>query len=362
MGKTTFSKVLAVMAAACVACGATGAEVVRSATAVAVTPGAEWAKGKPEDHGFDPAVLAKVPDYIRAKNLGTTGLMVVSGGQEIFSYGDVKEVSYVASCRKSVLSMMYGKYVRNGTIKLSETVGELGIDDVGGLLPSEKRATVRDLITARSGCYHPASNPGGKTKGLSRGKTMPGEKFVYNNWDFNVAGTVLEMKTGKSIFDVFDADFARPLQLQDWDRARHKRTGDATKSIHLAYYFHFSTRDMARVGELMLRKGKWGEKQLIPADWVEESLRPYSSFPGGGGYGYMWWLETDKKYPDAFRGVFAAHGMYGQYITVFPALDTVVAHKAARNAKHRVSKEQYRQLLHQILAAWRGSREERSMR
>ena len=169
---TTFSKVLAVMAAACVACGATGAEVVRSATAV--TPGAEWAKGKPEDHGFDPAVLAKVPDYIRAKNLGTTGLMVVSGGQVIFSYGDVAEVSYIASCRKSVLSMMYGKYVRNGTIKLSETVGELGIDDVGGLLPSEKRATVRDLITARSGCYHPASNPGGKTKGLTRGKTMPG--------------------------------------------------------------------------------------------------------------------------------------------------------------------------------------------
>ena len=339
MGKTTFSKVLAVMAAACVACGATGAEVVRSATAVAVTPGAEWAKGKPEDHGFDPAVLAKVPDYIRAKNLGTTGLMVVSGGQVIFSYGDVAEVSYIASCRKSVLSMLYGKYVRNGTIKLSETVGELGIDDVGGLLPSEKRATVRDLITARSGCYHPASNPGGKTKGLTRGKTMPGAKFVYNNWDFNVAGTVLEMKTGKSIFDVFDTDFA-----------------DATKSIHLAYYFHFSTRDMARVGELMLRKGKWGEKQLIPADWVEESLRPYSSFPGGGGYGYMWWLEADKKYPDAFRGAFAAHGMYGQRITVFPALDTVVAHKVARNAKHRVSKEQYRELLYQILTAWRGSR------
>ena len=47
--------------------------------------------------------------------------------------------------------------------------------------------------------------------------------------------------------------------------------------------------------------------------------------------------------------------MYGQHITVFPALDAVVAHKAARNAKHRVYKEQYRALLHQILAAWRGA-------
>ena len=155
-------------------------------------------------------------DHIRAKNLGTTGLMIVSGGQEIFSYGDIKEVSYIASCRKSVLSMMYGKYVRNGTIKLSETVGELGIDDVGGLLPSEKRATVRDLISARSGCYHPASNPGHKAEGLPRGKTMPGEKFVYNNWDFNAAGTVFELKTGKKIYEAFYEDFAKPLQLQDW--------------------------------------------------------------------------------------------------------------------------------------------------
>ena len=115
--KELFGLIAAV--AACVAGDALGAEVVRSATAV--TPGAEWAKGKPEDHGFDPAVLAKVPDYIRAKNLGTTGLMVVSGGQVIFSYGDVAEVSYIASCRKSVLSMMYGKYVRNGTIILELT-------------------------------------------------------------------------------------------------------------------------------------------------------------------------------------------------------------------------------------------------
>ena len=176
------------------------------------TPGATWEVAKPEDCGFDADKLAKLADFIRDRKMGTTGLMVVVGGRQIYAYGDVAEVSYIASCRKSVLSMIYGKYVRNGTIKLSETVGELGIDDVGGLLPSEKRATVRDLITARSGCYHPASNPGGKTKGLTRGKTMPGEKFVYNNWDFNVAGTVLEMKTGKSIFDVFCSTPTSPVR------------------------------------------------------------------------------------------------------------------------------------------------------
>lgn len=316
-----------------------------------VTPGATWEAAKPEDCGFDPSKLAKLPDFIRERKMGTTGLMVVVGGRQIYAYGDVQEVSYTASCRKSFLSMLYGKYVRNGTVNLAETVGELGIDDVGGLLPSEKRATVRDLITARSGCYHPASNPGGRVGKRARGKTEPGTTFVYNNWDFNVAGTVLEMKTGKSIYDLFDADLARPLQMQDWDRARHKRTGDATKSVHLAYYFHFSTRDMARLGELMLRKGNWGGKQLVPADWVEESLRPATTFPDGGGYGYMWWRPVDDKFPDAFKGAFAAHGMYGQHVTVLPALDMVIAHKSARNAKHPTKKADYRELVRRIIAA-----------
>ena len=42
----------------------------------------------------------------------------------------------------------------------------------------------------------------------------------------------------------------------------------------------------------MLRKGRWNGRQLIPADWVEESTRPVTSFPQGGGYGYMWWDIT----------------------------------------------------------------------
>ena len=307
--------------------------------------GKEWQKTTPEAYGFNPSTLAKIPELIKSRNMGTTGLMIIVGGKEMYSYGDVEQVSYIASCRKSVLSMLYGKYVRNGTIKLDETVGDLGIDDVGGLLPSEKLATVRDLISARSGCYHPAANARGIPEGkvLERGVTEHGTKFVYNNWDFNVAGTVFEMKTKKSIYKAFDKDLARPLMLQDWNLSRHRRTGNASKSIHLAYHFNFSTRDMARLGELM---------QLIPADWVEESTRPVTAFPHGGGYGYMWWIVSDDRYSDACRGAFAAHGMHGQRISVFPALDMVVAHKSARNGKHPTRAGDYRELIRLILSAY----------
>lgn len=319
--------------------------------------GKTWETIPVEETGIDPKVFDAIPGFIKSRNMGTTGLMIIVHGRVAFQYGDVKEVSYIASCRKSVLSMMYGNYVANGKIKLDQTMGNLKIDDVGGLLPIEKTATVLDLITARSGVYHPASNAGGIPEGEEpeRGKTPPGTKFVYNNWDFNVAGTVFEMKAGKSIYKAFDEEFAKPLRLQDWDVSRHRRSGDYKKSIHLAYHFNFSTRDMAKIGELMLRKGKWNGRQLVPEKWVEESTRPFTRFEhgnenrdNGSGYGYMWWIEPIRRPFPVCEGMYSACGMFGQYITVIPRLDMVVAHKSAKNSEHPTSGHAYRDLLRMI--------------
>ena len=319
--------------------------------------GKAWATIPVEETGIDPKVFEAIPGFIKTRNMGTTGLMIIVHGRVAFEYGDVKEVSYIASCRKSVLSMMYGNYVESGKIDLKQTVGDLKIDDVGGLLPIEKTATVLDLITARSGVYHPAANAGGIPEGEEpeRGKTKPGTTFIYNNWDFNVAGTVFEMKAKKSIYQVFDKEFARPLRLQDWDIARHGRSGDSGKSIHLAYHFKFSTRDMAKIGELMLRKGKWNGQQLVPEKWVEESTKPFTEFDrgsenrgNGSGYGYMWWIEPIRRPSPVCEGMYSACGMFGQYITVIPKLDMVVAHKSSKNGQHPTSGHDYRDLLRMI--------------
>ena len=94
------------------------------------------------------------------EEMNTTGLFITRNGKLIYNYGDISELSYLASCRKSILAMLYGKYVEDGTIDLSLTLEDLGIDDIGGLLEIEKKATIDNLITARSGVYHPASNGG----------------------------------------------------------------------------------------------------------------------------------------------------------------------------------------------------------
>ncbi|MBO0883267.1 MAG: serine hydrolase, partial [Mycobacterium sp.] len=155
-----------------------------------VWPGASWDQLQDvATAGFSPTGLERVA--AAARPLATTALMVVAGGQVVLQCGDVAEITYQASVRKSLLSLLYGTHVAAGRIRLDSTLAALDIDDVEGLRPDERSATVADLLTARSGVYHPAANPGGDEQNAPpRGSRAPGTHFLYNNWDFNVLGTI----------------------------------------------------------------------------------------------------------------------------------------------------------------------------
>ena len=305
-----------------------------------VYPGESWRVANPEKYGYKSTFSEDINNYIESK-LTTTGLMVVVGGEVIHSYGDISELSYLASCRKSLLSMMYGKYVENGTINLSRTINDMGIDDVGGLLPIEKNATILNCITARSGVYHSASNTGDDTNYAPvRGSKNPGEYFLYNNWDFNVAGRIFENLTGLNIYAAFEADFAIPLQFQDFSFNQQKKSGNLALSNFPAYHFYLSVRDMARLGYLMLRKGKWNDTQVISENWVKTTtssftkvseMNPTFRRTQSFGYGYMWWVWDGNANRDAYKNGFAAIGAGGQFITVLPALDMVIVQKTSTN-------------------------------
>lgn len=308
----------------------------RPAVADAVTyPAASW-QAIPASSLSDACRrdLDAARDYLHT--LDSTALMAVQDGRVLFSYGPVQTVSIVFSARKSVLSMMYGRYVANGTIDLDRSLADLGIDDIGGLLPVERQARVRDLLSARSGVYHAAANNGDDSSfAPARGSQQPGSYFLYNNWDFNAAGTVFEQLTGRSIYRAFADDLATPLALEDFDLARHKRSGNARLSQHLAYPFFLSTRDMARLGYLMLKEGNWRGQQLIPAGWVGQmtqqrtpstDMHPPHTARRGFGYGYLWWLLEEPP-GSPLSGAYMAWGVHGQYILVIPKRQMVIAHK-----------------------------------
>lgn len=307
-----------------------------SASYDSVFPGIQWDSiPDPRAVGWTRSALDSV--RVELSKLATTGFMAVAGGRVLMSYGDVQTVSYLASVRKSVLSMMMGNYVRQGTIDLDKSLAQLGMDDRGGLTSQEKEATVKDLLTARSGVYHEASNAGDDLASAPpRGSQKHGTYMLYSNWDFNALGGAFEIMTGRDIYDALEADIARPIGMQDFDRGTHRKTGDSTRSRYLAYHMNFSTRDMARIGYLMLRRGNWSGKQLVPADWVDESTRAFTPVSemnppqrrgGPFGYGYLWWVWDGPAAKGPYEGAYGGHGAIGQHIMVFPRLDLVVAHK-----------------------------------
>jgi CubicO group peptidase (beta-lactamase class C family) len=314
-------------------------------------PGVEWELAKPESMGYSTARLEALRAWVKAHQ--TTAMMVVVHGKVIFEYGDLKLASKVASVRKSVLSMLYGNYVASGKIDLGKTVKELGLDNKEEpFLPIEEHATLEQLLTARSGIYIASGN--GQLDPLTpkRGSEYPGTHFVYNNWDFDSAFMAFERLTEKNVYDALQTDLAVPIGMQDYDAAQQKKITGADPE-HLRFAMYLSTRDMARVGQLMLRWGAWNGKQVIPADWIRYStsiITPFDELnptslhvrgrPDRWAYGSLWWVWDAAVFPGSIyngplQGAYSAMGAGGQYITVIPFEDMVIVHKVDIDKDYR---------------------------
>jgi|LWDU01.1.fsa_nt_gi CubicO group peptidase (beta-lactamase class C family) len=323
-----------------------------------IFPGSEWERWpKPMAAGWSAARLKAAREYTDTTK--TAAVMIVQGGKVVDEWGETKRPFKCHSMRKSILSALYGPHVASGKIKRTSTLGELGIDDNAPLLTAaEKTATVADLLKARSGVYHPALY---ETKGMAarrpkRGSHAPGKFWYYNNWDFNAVGTIFEKQTGRGVYREFESRLAKPLGMQDFVREKHTRYFTGPDSLHAAYPFELSARDLARFGLLFARGGRWGGEQIIPQNWVDESTRSYSTTERGGGYGYMWWVAANGKfYPGVTlpNGAFSANGYRGHKVLVIPQWDLVIVHRVNTfEGEGSVSTAEFGQLLKRILDAW----------
>lgn len=297
-------------------------------------PGTEWTRVTPEQSGWSADGLAQTRTY--AKRIGTASLLVVQHGRIVDSVGDITRRIELHSMRKSLLSALIGITVSEGRIRLDATLASLGIDDVPpSPSDTEKQATVRELLQARSGVYHVAlyETAGERRKRPERGSHAPGTFWYYNNWDFNVLGTIYERAAGTSIFQAFQARITAPIGMQDY-RPTDGRYVTGPESAFPAYPFHMSARDLARFGLLYLHHGRWGERQVVPAAWVAESTTGWSETYLHSGYGYLWWTGyPDRRVAimDLPPGGFWADGAEGQFVVVDPADDLVVVHQTDGN-------------------------------
>jgi len=334
-------------------------------------PGAEWSHTQPEKTGFSSAKLEVLRAWLKTQK--TTALQVSIEGKVIFEYGDLKRVSKVASVRKSILAMLFGNYVAAGKVDLNRTVEQLGLNDVEPFLDTEKSATLYNLLTARSGIYLATANKSLTDLSPRRGSQAPGTYFQYQNWDFNAAGTAFEKLTGKDIFRALEEDLAKPIGMQDFDRAKQRKNDERPITVHPEYAMYLSTRDMARIGLLMLADGNWNGRQVMPKGWSgklttlvtpSDQIHPLQlsmrTQIGLWGYGMLWWVWDAPVWPGIvtgpYQGAYSAIGANGQYITVFPAMNMVVSHKVDfdEDGSREISSGEFHTILQILIESWCG--------
>jgi len=180
----------------------------------------------------------------------------------------------------------------------------------------------------------------------------PGQHFRYSSGDSNLLSAALKNILGAQRY----ADYPwtalfEPLGIRSavWER-------DATGTFVASSYAYMTARDLARIGLLMQRQGRWGERQLLPADWVAFNLQPFAHYqanqdaavPGG-----HWWLNrpldgAPRPWPDAPPDSFAALGHWGQALYVLPGEKLVIV----RYADDRDGSYRHNELLKRVQAAF----------
>jgi CubicO group peptidase (beta-lactamase class C family) len=329
-------------------------------------PSDEWQTVSPESAGFSSAKLEVLRSWLKTEP--TSSMMVVANGKVIFSYGDVAHVSKIASVRKSVLAMLMAKYVISGKIDLNKTVKEVGLEDKIPFLPIEEHATLEQLMTARSGIYRDLPTDDLTRQQPSRGSVYPGTSFYYNNWEFDAAGAAFEKLTGMDIYDALQSDLAEPLGMQDYRRALQHKIPEPNSNFP-EYAMFLSTRDMARLGLVMLNGGMWNGKPVINPDWVRYSVTIFTPWeemepsflrmrgsPNRWGFGFGWWVWDATLYPgnlnaSPFQGAYEARGTGGQFITVIGTSGLVLVHKTDIDADPHANLTDWPTITSMVLAA-----------
>ena len=314
-------------------------------------PAASWRTAEPAQVGVDASAITTLVSRLRSGSLGAEhSIVIVRKGyviaDEYFAGWTSDSIHTEQSVTKSVTSLVTGIALARGDIKsLDQPLVELlsRYAPIANLDERKRALKVRDLLTMRTGlAWNEDSYPGSPLEQLNNLETdwlrfvvdwpmgeQPGTRWQYNSGGVIALGGAIGIAGGMNTAEYARTYLLRPIGItgDKWYR------GFPDLLPHTGGGLLMSTRDLARVGYLVLRGGKWNSTQVVPEAWITESTRPTvtPTYRLGGrqsSYGYLWWLYTlAGGTPTASTTdlVIAASGAQGQWLFVVPKHDLVVA-------------------------------------
>lgn len=300
-------------------------------------PTAEWRTATPEQQNMDAATLNQITSYVKNSTPGVDSVVVVRGGYIVFeNYFSViwdKDTAHnIYSCTKSVMGSLVGITIKQGYIKSlnDKMVDYFPNRSIQNMDDRKKNITLLNLMTMKGGfdwnewqyaytdprnIYIQAmSSPDKVQFVLDRPmSTDPGTVWAYNGGFSEIFSQIVTDRTKMSTLDFANKNLFGPLGITNvrWSQDSH---GIYNAGGGLS----MTPRNMAKFGWLILNKGVWEGKQVIPADFVAESVKTQTTFSANSGYGYeSWWTVP-------LDGFYYAAGIYGQRIYVIDKQDMVV--------------------------------------
>ncbi|MDH3199167.1 MAG: beta-lactamase family protein [Candidatus Krumholzibacteria bacterium] len=294
-----------------------------------------WRIAKPGDVG----VSAQVLDAIHAdlvsedRYYNAKSLLVVKDGLLVFETycrdpRDRDRYGHVQSVAKSVTSLAFGELRAQGVVdSLDQTLYAI-LPDAFPDDADKRTITLRHLLTMRSGLSF--DNEVFSTEIYGRSPVdparyillkplyaLPGERFYYRDCDPHLISYAVRALTGAPLDRWAEQYLFKPLGIRDyyWEP-------DHAGTTMGAHGLHLKPRDMAKIGQLVLDRGRWNGCQIVDSTWVDESTRrqvadAYRAGPDTYDYGYYWWIVPRWQ-------AFTAWGHGGNFILVVPAQRLVV--------------------------------------
>ena len=298
----------------------------------------DWPVSTPDEQGLDALLVAEM--YLNAAELETLySLLVIKNGylvaEDYFNEGSVEQKDRLQSVTKSFTSALAGIALEQGCLS---SVDQKMLDffpEVAGKItdPRKEQITVRNLLEMRGG-YPNEEDAQALWDGLLSGHypplledfplvSDPGTRFHYSNLSSNWLGIIVDRSCGMNLKAYAEENLFSHLNVEpgEWGQ-------DAEGHNNGCGDLHLAARDAAKFGLLYLNDGIFDGNQIIPSDWVKDSLQTYSMNEAfvkkvgdfrDIGYGYQWWSATAGNYHVNF-----AWGHGGQLIVLVDDLDLVV--------------------------------------
>ena len=280
--------------------------------------------------GVDPAGMQAFLDYIEREQIRMNSVMVLRHGAVVYEgywapyRADLPHALH--SVTKTLVSTAFGLLIAEGKITLDTKVVPFFPDYEIQMDENWDALAVRHLLSMT--CGHDRAYPFLDREDYQEAffahplTHKPGTFFCYTNLCTYTLCNILKRLTGQNL-----QEFLRERLLEPMGIGSFTCGVSPTGVSHGASLGFLTTEDMAKFGLLYLNRGRWGDRQLLPAEWVEQASSVQIAdtvdcdfenvADSMQGYGFKIWRCTQ---PGAYR----FYGIFGQHILVLPEQDAVI--------------------------------------